>query len=109
MEISLLNVVRFDLSAQTSKHFVQYFLKSVETSIQCPTTKANLHNLSHVPDGLAAYSILFFQYFVELTLPKYQFIRYLPSMIGAAVVCLALLTLGLRWVKLLVLFCFSCI
>jgi hypothetical protein len=46
-------------------------------------------------------SNFFLQYFLHLTLVEYEFLKYKPSMIGAAAVCLALRMSGYEWVIIL--------
>jgi len=79
MEINVLNVLQFEVTVCTCQRFLDYFLKlALRLMLQGKSTEEaeKINNTS--------------QYLIELSLLDYRFIRYKPSLLGTAAVCLAL-------------------
>jgi len=89
MEVNLLNALKFDISVCTTKRFVQYFLKTAETSTPAVPEKQRI-TLDHLAN-----------YIAELSLVDYRIASKRPSLVGASVVCLALHVLHLTWTYIL--------
>ncbi|KAK8951561.1 Cyclin-A2-1 [Platanthera zijinensis] len=77
MEIQVLKYLDFRLSVPTVKTFLRRFLRAAQTS----------YSVSSLPLGYIA------NYLSELTLVEYRFLKFLPSVIAASAVFLAIWTL----------------
>ncbi|CAL9231541.1 unnamed protein product [Arabidopsis halleri] len=77
MEIQVLNFLHFRLSVPTTKTFLRRFIHAAQVSDKVPLIEMEF---------LA-------NYFAELTLTEYTFLRFLPSLIAASAVFLARWTL----------------
>ncbi|KAG0487449.1 hypothetical protein HPP92_009544 [Vanilla planifolia] len=77
MEIQVLNFLGFRLSVPTIKTFLRRFLRAAQTAYKAPS----------LPLGYLA------NYFAELSLVEYSFLKFLPSVIAASAVFLARWTL----------------
>ncbi|CAH8272214.1 unnamed protein product [Arabidopsis lyrata] len=77
MEIQVLNFLHFRLSVPTTKTFLRRFIHAAQASDKVPLIEMEF---------LA-------NYFAELTLTEYTFLRFLPSLIAASAVFLARWTL----------------
>jgi cyclin A len=85
MESLVLNRINFQLSVATCKAFLSRLLKAATANDGCDSTTAHLSS-----------------YLCELTLQEYGFLKYRPSEIAAAAMCLALHTMRLpSWTPLL--------
>ncbi|ANM70898.1 cyclin a2;1 [Arabidopsis thaliana] len=77
MEIKVLNSLHFRLSVPTTKTFLRRFIRAAQASDKVP-----LIEMEYLAN-----------YFAELTLTEYTFLRFLPSLIAASAVFLARWTL----------------
>lgn len=77
MEISVLNRLQYDLTTPTTKTFLRRFIRAAQAS--CKVSSLHLEFMGN--------------YLAELTLVEYDFLKYLPSLIAAAAVFVARMTL----------------
>lgn len=77
MEISVLNHLQYDLTTPTTKTFLRRFIRAAQAS--CKVSSLHLEFMGN--------------YLAELTLVEYDFLKYLPSLIAAAAVFVARMTL----------------
>lgn len=77
MEINVLNRLQYDLTTPTTKTFLRRFIRAAQAS--CKVSSLHLEFMGN--------------YLAELTLVEYDFLKYLPSLIAAAAVFLARMTL----------------
>jgi len=81
MEGNILNILKFDMTIRTSRHFLQHFLRAAEMEMAArgDTLEQRIH-LSHVAN-----------YLLELTLVEYSIVHtYKPSLLAASVLSLSL-------------------
>jgi len=77
MESVMLNILQFNLTVPISHRFLERYLKAV------PGCDDILINLT--------------EYYLELTLPKYEFLKFLPSQVASSALYIALKTTGKTW------------
>ncbi|KAJ6827388.1 cyclin-A2-1-like [Iris pallida] len=77
MEIQILSILGYQLSVPTVKTFLRRFIRAAQSSHKAP-----LQPFAHLAN-----------YFAELTLIEYSFLKFLPSVIAASAVFLARWTL----------------
>jgi len=86
MELSILNMLKFDMAVWTVKHFLDYLQRSLEIEM----------SITGAPNHLVIENTS--NYLTELTLIEYRFLKYLPSLIAASSLYLSCCAVGKRWV-----------
>lgn len=89
MESNMLNLLGFDLTIFTTRHYVQHLLNTI-SEYECidPPSKLTISHLAN--------------YLIELGLLEYRLNLYRPSLVAASAICLARLTTGVTsWTSFL--------
>ena len=81
-ESELLEVLGFDCSHVTERNFLRRYLMAAAADVPCEVSLHKAVQLSH--------------YLTERTMQDYQFLKYKPSILACAAICVALHTLGLN-------------